>query len=57
MVRPVGAVAAVTLLVALSLGVDNLAARNLMLLPLIWVTALLPGLVSGVLLFSKRAPR
>ncbi len=57
LMRPVGAVAVVTLLVALSLAVDNVAARNLMLLPLIWVTALLPGLVCAALLLRKRAPR
>ncbi len=54
LVRPVGAVVAVTLLVALSLGVGNLAARDTVLLPLMWVVAVLPGLVAGVMLFSRR---
>jgi lipopolysaccharide export system permease protein len=55
--RPISAVVAVTLLVALSLGVNNLAARSLELLPLVWVTVLLPGMVAGGLLFSRRAPQ
>ena len=57
MVRPAFAVIIVTLLVALGLGVNNLAARNINLLPLIWITVLTPGVVVGVLLFSQRAPR
>jgi lipopolysaccharide export system permease protein len=55
--RPIGAVVAVTLLVALSLGINNIAARSITLLPLIWVAVLLPGLVAAVLLFYKRAAR
>ncbi len=54
--RPFVAVATVTLLVALDLGVNNLAARDLALLPLIWFSILVPGLAAGVLLFGKRAP-
>ncbi|HUW79917.1 MAG TPA: LPS export ABC transporter permease LptF [Acidocella sp.] len=57
LLRPVGAVISVTLLVALSLGVNNLAARNLDLLPLIWVTIVLPGVVAGLLLFTRQSPR
>jgi lipopolysaccharide export system permease protein len=56
LVRPIGAVVVVTLLVALGLGINNLAARSLSLLPLIWVTVLLPGLIAALLLFSNRAP-
>jgi lipopolysaccharide export system permease protein len=56
-VRPVAAVVVVTLLVALSLGVNNLAARSLDLLPLIWVIMVTPGIIAGVLLLSQRAPR
>jgi lipopolysaccharide export system permease protein len=52
--RPVAAVVAVTLLVALDLGVNNFAARNLGLLPLIWVSTMGPGLVAGILLFVPR---
>ncbi len=57
LVRPAGAVIVVTLLVALSLGVNNLAARSLALLPLVWIAVLLPGIVAGTLLFTPRAPR
>jgi lipopolysaccharide export system permease protein len=52
--RPLLAVVAVTTLVALSLGVNNLAARSLGLLPLIWLTTLLPGLMAGAFLFMPR---
>jgi lipopolysaccharide export system permease protein len=52
LLRPIGAVVAVTLLVALSLGVNNLAVRHLALVPLIWIVTLAPGLLAGLLLFS-----
>ncbi|MDE8345941.1 MAG: LPS export ABC transporter permease LptF [Acidocella sp.] len=55
--RPVGAVITVTLLVALSLAVNNLAARNTMLLPLIWCTILAPGLFAGFQLVRSYRPR
>jgi len=45
------------LLVALGLGVNNLAARNPALLPLIWVETLLPGLVAGWMLMRQTGPR
>ncbi len=57
MLRPALAVITVTLLVALGLGVNNLAARSITLLPLIWTTVLAPGVIVGVLLFLQRAPR
>jgi lipopolysaccharide export system permease protein len=57
LIRPAGAVGAVTLLVALGLGVNNLAARDTSLLPLIWVDALLPGLVAAWLLVRQTGPR
>jgi len=50
--RPAAAVVAVTMLVALSLGVDNLAARSTALLPLIWLTVIAPAVCAGVLLFA-----
>jgi len=52
--RPVAAVVTVTLLVALSLGVNNFAERSPAMVPLIWVAAILPGLVAGILLFLPR---
>ncbi len=55
--RIIGAVVIVTALVALGLGVNNLAARNLALLQLIWVWAIIPVLVSLYLLLRQGAPR
>jgi len=52
--RPVAAVVAVTLLVALSLGVNNFAERSPSMVPMIWVAAILPGVVAGILLFLPR---
>ncbi len=52
--RPVSAVVAVTLLVALDLGVNNFAARNLHLLPLIWVAIVAPGVTAAILLLLPR---
>jgi lipopolysaccharide export system permease protein len=51
--RPLGAVGVVMLLLASQLAVGNLAARNLVLLPLVWVQAILPGLVCGWVLFAE----
>lgn len=55
--RIIGAVAIVTALVALGLGVNNLAARNTALLPVIWVWALAPACIALVLLLRQGAPR
>lgn len=57
LLRPVVAVVAVTLLVALDLAVNNFAARNLGLLPLVWLAVLAPGAVAGALLFAPRRLR
>jgi lipopolysaccharide export system permease protein len=57
LLRPFIAVAVITALVALDLAVDNMAARHLDLLSLIWVAALLPLLVAGGLLLGQKAPR
>jgi len=57
LVRPVGAVAGVTALVALTLGVDNLAARDTVLLPLIWLVTLLPLVGVFVLLGRQKLAR
>lgn len=57
--RPLAAILCVVGLLALQLGVQNLATRNLALLPLVWVVAVLPALVCGVWLVlpSLRARR
>ncbi len=55
--RLAAAVAVVTVLVALGLGVSNLAARDTRLLPLIWAVALTPGLCAAFLLVRQGAPR
>jgi lipopolysaccharide export system permease protein len=54
--RPAAAVIAVTLLIALSLGVNNFATRSVSLIPLIWIAILAPGLAASVLLFARRGP-
>jgi lipopolysaccharide export system permease protein len=54
LLRPLGAVAAVTVLVAIGLGVNNFAQRNVDLLPLIWIATLTPGIIAGALLFTPR---
>lgn len=57
LLRPAAAVGTVTFLVALGLGVNNLAARDSTLLPLIWVDTLLPGLAAAWLLVRQTGPR
>ncbi len=57
LLRPFAAVVAVTMLVALTLGVNNLAARSVDLVPLIWLTILAPGIAAGLLLFLPRRMR
>ena len=49
--RPLVSVLAVVALLALGLAVQNLAARATVLLPLLWVQAVLPGLLCAFLLF------
>jgi len=51
LMRPLFAVSAVTLLVALDLGVNNFATKHLALLPLIWLAAVLPAAIAAGLLF------
>ncbi|MDE2240073.1 MAG: LPS export ABC transporter permease LptF [Rhodospirillales bacterium] len=55
--RIIGAVGIVTTLVALGLGVNNLAARNTALLPLIWIWAVVPPGIALALLLRQGAPR
>jgi len=52
--RPLVAILAVVALLALGLAIANLAARQTALMPLIWVHAILPGLVCGWLLLGPQ---
>jgi lipopolysaccharide export system permease protein len=51
-IRPLIAVGTVVALLAAGLAVGTLAARDNTLLPLMWVHAILPGLIAGWLLYS-----
>ena len=50
--RPLAAVMAVVALLAIGLAVQNLAARGPVLIPLIWIHAILPGLVCAWFLYA-----
>jgi lipopolysaccharide export system permease protein len=50
--RPLGSVLAIVMLVAVGLTVDGLAARDNALIPLIWLRALLPGIICAAILFA-----
>ncbi len=52
LLRPLLSVIAVVLLVALGLTIDGLAARDNALIPLIWVRAILPGVICAIVLFA-----
>lgn len=52
--RPLAAIAAMVLLLAFGLAMDNLAARNNALLPLIWLHAIAPGVLCAWLLFGPQ---
>ena len=52
--RPLLAVLSIVALLAVGLAVQNLAARAPALIPLIWVHAMLPGLVSAWFLFAQQ---
>ena len=54
--RPLVAVLLVVGLLAIGLAVGNLAARDNTLLPLIWLQAIIPGLVCAGLLFAPQLP-
>ncbi len=54
LIRPFLAVLAVVALVAGGLAVGNLAARQSALLPLIWLHAILPGVVAGWMLLAPQ---
>ncbi len=48
--RPLAAVLGVVALLAVGLAIANLAAKNVLLIPLIWVHAILPGVLCGAIL-------
>ncbi len=54
MIRPTAAVLVVVALVAGGLAVGNLAARQSALVPLLWLHALLPGLIAGWVLLAPQ---
>jgi lipopolysaccharide export system permease protein len=51
-IRPVAAILTVVGLLALNLAIGNLAARSPVLIPLIWIAAILPGAASAFALFA-----
>ncbi|MGA8197154.1 MAG: LPS export ABC transporter permease LptF [Acetobacteraceae bacterium] len=53
-VRPLVAVGTVVVLLAVGLAVENLAARDNALLPLVWLQALAPAVICGWLLLGPR---
>ena len=55
-VRPMVAVGAMVGLLALGFGVENLAARDNSLVPLMWMHAVVPGLICGWLLLGPQFP-
>ncbi|MGH7121155.1 MAG: LPS export ABC transporter permease LptF [Acetobacteraceae bacterium] len=59
LMRPTAAVGTVTLLLAAGLAIADSAARHPVLMPLIWVHAILPGVIAGWLLLGphRRAAR
>lgn len=50
-IRPVLAILGVVAVQALTLAVQNLASRNLQLMPLMWICTLTPGLICAAILF------
>lgn len=55
--RVVGAIVVTVCLVAIGLGVNNFAARNTNLIPLIWIWAVAPPVIAWILLLRQKAPR
>ena len=51
-IRPIAAVLTIVILLAVGLTITNLAARQPTLIPLIWVQAVLPGLICLAVLFG-----
>jgi lipopolysaccharide export system permease protein len=56
LMRPLVAVLVVVGLLALGLAITDLAVRVPVMVPLLWVHALLPGLIAGGLLFGGEVP-
>jgi lipopolysaccharide export system permease protein len=52
--RPLAAIAAIVLLLAFGLAIDNLAARNNAVLPILWLHAIAPGVLCAWLLFAPQ---
>jgi lipopolysaccharide export system permease protein len=50
--RPLGSVLVVVMLIALGLTVDGFAARDNALIPLMWLRAVLPGVIAAFILFG-----
>lgn len=53
-VRPLAAILAMVVLLAFGLAMSNLAARNIAMLPMMWVHAIAPGIVCAWLLFGPQ---
>ena len=56
-VRPLASVLTMVVLLAFGLAMENLAARNNAMLPMIWLHAVAPGVISGWLLLGPLWPR
>jgi lipopolysaccharide export system permease protein len=54
LIRPLVGVLAITALLALGLAVGNLAGRDTRLVPLIWIQAIVPGIVAAWILFGPQ---
>jgi lipopolysaccharide export system permease protein len=55
LVRPAVAVGILVFLLAAALAVSSIATRNMALIPLIWIEAILPGLAAAWILFVPNA--
>jgi lipopolysaccharide export system permease protein len=53
-IRPLAAISAMVLLLAFGLAINNLAARNNAMLPLVWLHAVAPGVICAWLLFGPQ---
>jgi lipopolysaccharide export system permease protein len=57
LVRPLAAIGAMVALLAAGLAVENLAARDNAMLPLMWLQTLLPGVICAWMLFGPSWPQ